>query len=910
VKLDSVKIMDRPAKSQPDAEVGASREAASPKAPTPMISQYVEIKAANPDCLLFYRMGDFYELFFDDAATASRALGIMLTKRGKHLGEDIPMCGVPVERANDYLQKLIALGHKVAVCEQLEDPAEARKRGAKAVVRRDVVRLVTPGTITEDALLDPGRSNAFAALARLRAKDGSWTFGFASVDISTGAFSVGERSEAELASALGRLEPREIVVPEALLREPQLRGLLEGVPAPISPIGREAPEGASAERRLMEFFRVSTLEGFGALSPAEIAAAALAVHYVERTQRGERPALAAPASLRESPTLEIDAATRANLEIAQTLSGNREGSLVGAIDLTVTPAGKRAFAERLGAPSTEPAEIGARLDAVAFFLDAARARQGLRERLSRAPDLVRALARLSLQRGGPRDLVGIAAGLSVAREIAAFLTRAEATFPPSEHVAREISALAAADAALERRLQESLVPEPPADRRTGGFIAPGVDAELDEARSLRDESRRVIAGVQAKYAETAGVRQLKVKHNNFLGFFVETPLAQGERLLKPPLDQLFTHRQTMADAMRFTTRELMELDRKIAQASERALAREEALFGAMSEAILAQTTELRRIAQGFAALDVIAALAEIAARRDWVRPAVDSSLDFEIEAGRHPVVEAALKAQGKVFAPNDCALSGGKIAVVTGPNMAGKSTFLRQNALIALLAQAGSYVPAAKACIGVVDRLFSRVGASDDLARGRSTFMVEMVETATILNSAGPRSLVILDEIGRGTATFDGLSIAWAAIEHLCAVNRSRALFATHFHELTRLSKRLPSLVNLTMKVSERAGEIVFLHEVVAGAADRSYGVHVAELAGLPKSVVARAHEILSELEAQDRRAPIEKMIDDLPLFSHRPPPLERKDPLREAMMAIEPDALTPREALALLYEMKQKARS
>ena len=874
-----------------------------------MISQYVEIKAANPDCLLFYRMGDFYELFFEDAATASRALGIMLTKRGKHLGEDIPMCGVPVERANDYLQKLIALGHRVAVCEQLEDPAEARKRGAKAVVRRDVVRLVTPGTITEDALLDPGRPNAFAALARLRAKDGGWSFAFACVDISTGAFTVGERAEPELASVLARLEPREIVVAEEFLREPRLRALLEGCAAPISPVGREALDGASAERRLMDFFRVSTLQGFGALSGAEIAAAALAVHYVERTQRGERPALAPPTSLRESPTLEIDAATRANLEIARTLAGGREGSLIGAIDLTVTPAGKRAFAERLGAPSTEPAEIDARLDAVAFFLEAPGAREGLRQRLSHAPDLVRALARLSLQRGGPRDLAGVAAGLSAAREIAAFLSETDATFAPPEHLTRELAALAAADAALERRLRESLVPEPPADRRAGGFIVQGLDADLDEARSLRDESRRVVAGFQSKYAEAAGVRQLKVKHNNFLGFFVEVPQAQGERLLKPPLDALFTHRQTMADAMRFATRELVELDQKIAQASERAQAREEALFAAMSEEVLAQSAEIRRIAQSFAALDVIAALAEIAARRDWVRPRVDSSLDFEIEAGRHPVVEAALKAQGKVFAPNDCALSGGRIAVVTGPNMAGKSTFLRQNALIALLAQAGSYVPAAEARIGVVDRLFSRVGASDDLARGRSTFMVEMVETAAILNSAGPRALVILDEIGRGTATFDGLSIAWATIEHLCAGNRSRALFATHFHELTRLAKRLPSLVNLTMKVCERAGEIVFLHEVVAGAADRSYGVHVAELAGLPKSVVARAHEILGELEAQDRRAPIEKMIDDLPLFSHRPATSERKDPLREALTAIEPDALTPREALAVLYELKGKIK-
>ena len=872
-----------------------------------MMAQYLEIKAANPDCLLFYRMGDFYELFFEDSVIAARALGIMLTKRGKHRGEDIPMCGVPVERANDYLQKLIALGHRVAVCEQLEDPAEAKKRGAKSVVRRDVVRLVTPGTITEEALLDPARANAFVALARVRGADGGFTYGLASVDISTGAFLVSERAEEALAAELARLEPREIVLAEALFRDAKLKSTLDARGAPVTPM-RDAGEGAMAERRLMEFYGVATLAGFGALAPAELAASALAVLFVERTQKAERPALARPSSLQESGALEIDAATRANLEISRTLGGEREGSLLSVLDLTVTPAGARLLAERIAAPATDPEKIAQRLDAVNFFVDAPQLREGLRARLARAPDLARALSRLSLQRGGPRDLAAISSALGAARDIGCFLL---ATGAPLE-IAQDLAALERADAALEARIAESLVQEPPADRRAGGFIARGVDVALDEACDLRDQSRQVVASFQAKYVEATQIRQLRVKHNNFLGYFFEVPQAQGERLLRPPFEGQFTHRQTMADAMRFSTRELVELDAKIASASETAAARETALFDDLCAAVLAKAPELRSLSESFARLDVFASLAELAARREWSRPEVDASLDFAIEDGRHPVVEASLQAQGKLFSPNGCDLSGGKIAVVTGPNMAGKSTFLRQNALIVLLAQMGSYVPAARARIGVVDRLFSRVGASDDLARGRSTFMVEMVETAAILNCAGPRSLVILDEIGRGTATFDGLSIAWATMEHLCETNRCRTLFATHFHELTQLQKRLPRIVNLTMKVVERAGEIVFLHEVVAGAADRSYGVHVAELAGLPPRVVARAQKILAELEAQGRRAPVKKMIAELPLFAQHfapgPPPAQKSDALRDALAAIDPDALTPREALAALYALKEKA--
>jgi DNA mismatch repair protein MutS len=900
--------MDQSAKDNSARGDGAKSAAR----PTPMIAQYIEIKAANPDCLLFYRMGDFYELFFEDSVIAARALGIMLTKRGKHLGEDIPMCGVPVERADDYLQKLIALGHRVAVCEQLEDPAEAKKRGAKSVVRRDVVRLVTPGTITEETLLDPARANAFCAIARLRADDASWRYGLASVDISTGAFLLCDAGENELAAQIARLEPREIVTAESLLRDPSVAAILRESGAPSTPLGRETIGADGASRRLTEFYGVATLDGFGALTDAEIVAAAAAIHYVERTQRGQRPALRRPQSLRESVTLEIDSATRVNLELTRTLSGQREGSLLSVIDLTVTPAGARLLAERLSAPLSEPKHVNRRLDSVAFLVDAPELRAALRARLAQAPDLARAVSRLALQRGGPRDLAAISRGLAAAREVAAlFSPRNEA---PTE-IAADVEALARADLDLERRIAQCLTGDVPLDKRAGGFVSRGIDAELDEARDLRDESRKVVASLQARYVELTESRQLKIKHNNFLGYFLEVSQTQGERLLRAPFDEIFQHRQTMADAMRFSTRELVELEAKIASAAERAMARELALFEELSAAVLAQTQSLQSLAEAFARLDVVASFAELAEKKNWARPHVDASLDFEISAGRHPVVEASLQARGDAFAPNDCDLSalpqaksGGKIAVVTGPNMAGKSTFLRQNALIAILAQAGSFVPAERARIGVVDRLFSRVGAADDLARGRSTFMVEMVETAAILNGAGPRSLVILDEIGRGTATFDGLSIAWACVEHLHEVNRSRALFATHFHELTQLTKRLPRLANLTMKVTDHAGDVVFLHEVINGAADRSYGVHVAELAGLPPDVVSRAHEILAELEAADRKNPVETLIDDLPLFSQAQPKGQAPDALRDALSRIDPDALTPREALAALYALKEAA--
>jgi DNA mismatch repair protein MutS len=880
---------------------------------TPMMEQYIEIKAANPDCLLFYRMGDFYELFFDDAEVASRALGIVLTKRGKHLGADIPMCGVPVERADEYLHRLIALGHRVAVCEQLEDPAAARKRGGKSVVRRDVVRLVTPGTLTEDSLLDARRNNYLAALARSRASAGEDRFALAWIDISTGEFRVAECERAALAAAIARIEPGEIIVSDALYADAELTPTLRGLPA-LTPLTRDVFDGATAERRLTGFFGVATTAAFGTFSRVELTAAAAAVTYVERTQIGKRPPIAPPMREAAGATLVLDAATRSNLELNRTLAGERRGSLLGAIDRTVTAAGSRLLAQRLAAPLTDAAEIGHRLDAAAAFTSDAAARGAIRARLQSAPDLARALSRIVVGRGGPRDLAAIRDGTFAAAEFAARLSSLPAL---PRDIAQIAQALRQSDAALAEELDKVLADELPYLRRDGGFVRAGYAGALDEARALRDESRRVIAGLQVRYAETTGIRALKIRHNNVLGYFVDIPAQHGEKLMSAPLNATFIHRQTTAGQVRFTTTELGELESKIATAADRALALELEIFERMANAVAAASATIKNAAEAIAALDVACALAGLAVERDYVRPQVDDGVAFAIEGGRHPVVEQMLAAGGGPFVANDCDLSppadatAGRIWIVTGPNMAGKSTFLRQNALIAILAQIGSFVPARAAHIGVVDRLFSRVGAADDLARGHSTFMVEMVETAAILNQAGERSLVILDEIGRGTATFDGLSIAWATIEHLHEQNRCRALFATHFHEMTALAAKLPRLHNATMRVKEWQGDVVFLHEVVAGAADRSYGIAVAKLAGLPASVIDRAKVVLAQIEAEDRVSPARRLIDDLPLFASArpaPPPAQTDSALAavvNALAALHPDDMSPRDALEALYALK-----
>jgi DNA mismatch repair protein MutS len=882
---------------------------------TPMMAQYIEIKAANPDSMLFYRMGDFYELFFEDAEIASRALGIVLTKRGKHQGDDIPMCGVPIDRADDYLQRLIALGHRVAVCEQMEDPAEAKKRGPKSVVRRDVVRLVTPGTITEDRLLEPGRANILLAIARVRLSNEDWTYGLAAVDISTSAFHLSEVSADSLGAEIARIEPREIIASESIASDKELRSMLDQAEVAFVTLPRETGD-AQAERRLLDYFKLSTLDGLGALTRAEIAAASAVIGYIERTQIAARPMLAFPTRVNRSAIMEIDASTRANLEMTIKLSGKREGSLLDTIDLCVTPGGSRLLAEYLSGPLTDVAAIQQRLDCVSFFHGEPLLRADLRQRLKSMPDLLRALSRLALQRGGPRDLAAVRDGLRIADAVKILLQSAPSLPLLMAGAQADLAALGAElEAELDRALSEDL----PLQRRDGGFVRAHYLVELDHARALRDESRRVIASLQAKYSELAQTRQLKIKHNHFLGYFLEVPQQQGERLVRPPLSEIFIHRQTMADAMRFSTPELGELESKIASAADQALSLELQIFDRLTDLCLKSGPSIKSMAGALALIDVTVSLAELANQRDWIRPQVDHTRAFHIEGGRHPVVEAALKQRGQSFVSNRCVLAddlgaAAQIALVTGPNMAGKSTYLRQNALIAILAQMGSYVPAKSAHIGIVDRLFSRVGAADDLARGRSTFMVEMVETAAILNQASDRSLVILDEIGRGTATFDGLSIAWSVLEYLHEHNRARALFATHFHELTLLTQKLTQLKNLTMRVTDWQGEVVFLHEVIEGAADRSYGIQVARLAGLPSSVIHRAKDILHELETADTSASVANVMAELPLFASlqkkaAPEPI-KKDALREALKLLNPDEMSPKEALIALYELKRLIES
>ena len=863
---------------------------------TPVMAQYLEIKAANAGYLLFYRMGDFYELFFADAVQASEALDIALTKRGKHLGEDIPMCGVPVHTAEQYLERLIRKGFRVAICEQMEDPAEARKRGYKAVVRREVTRLVTPGTLTEDSLLEPKQANILASLARA-----GGDLALAAADMSAGSFRVAAIAAADLGVELARLNPSELVVPDTLLADPALAAPLTALGPALTVLPAVKFDSATGERALKDFYGIAELSGFGSFSRAEVAAAGSLIGYLELTQKGKIPALSPLAHDGVDAFMAIDAATRRNLELMQTLAGERRGSFLSVIDHSVTAAGARLLASRLAAPLTDVATIEARQEAVAQFVGSRDLCETMRETLRAAPDIARAVARLSFQRGGPRDLSCLRDGIAAAREVRALMTVAHGEAETA--VAGLLEGLAAVSA-LDAKLNHLLVPEPPFYARDGGFIRAGAHAPLDELRALRDESRRVIAGLETRYRDETGV-PLKIKHNGVLGYFIEVTAQHGDALMT---NAAYRHRQTMAGAVRFSTDELSTLANRISQAGDQALALEKQLFDEMAADALAVAAMLARIAEGLAVLDVAAGLAALALAKRYVRPKVDASKAFQIVRGRHPVVEAALDAARVPFVPNDANLSGEKrLWLVTGPNMAGKSTFLRQNALIAILAQMGSFVPAESAHLGIIDRLFSRVGAGDDLAAGRSTFMVEMVETAAILNQASEKSLVILDEIGRGTATFDGLAIAWATAEHLCLKNKSRALFATHYHEMTALAERLPAMACVTMRVREWNDTIVFLHEVVPGVADRSYGIHVAKLAGLPGPVVHRAQEVLKALEdGREGHKPLAR-IDDLPLFSALAPAKKEESALEEALRAVDPDALTPKQALEVLYELKAK---
>jgi DNA mismatch repair protein MutS len=696
------------------------------------------------------------------------------------------------------------------------------------------------------------------------------------------------------------------LLPERLLTRPALFELLAEWKPVLTPLPNPRFESEAARRRLQEFYGVGALDGFGGFGRAELAAAGALVDYVGLTQQGRAPHLQPPRQVMPASVMQIDAATRRNLELMATLAGERKRSLVATIDRTVTAAGARLLADYLAAPLTGPTTIAARLDAVEFFVDRPELREVLRERLKRCPDIERGLTRLGLGRGGPRDLAALSQSLGETAALRDMLAE-PGLVPLPERLAAAQRGLGEHGALVER-LGRALDAELPLFARDGGFIAAGYSGELEEWRGLRDESRRMIAALQARYAGESAIGALKIRHNNVIGYYIEVSANHAGKL-----GPEFIHRQTMAGAQRYTTAELADLETKIASAAERALALELRLYEDLVGEVMARRAEIAAAAEALATLDLAAALAELAAEALWVRPVIEESTTFEIAGGRHPMVEAALTGEGRggSFVANDCVLAEDRIWLVTGPNMAGKSTFLRQNALLAILAQMGSYVPARSARIGIVDRLFSRVGAADDLARGRSTFMVEMVETAAILNQAGPRSFVILDEIGRGTATFDGLSIAWATLEHLHEVNRCRTLFATHYHELTSLAAKLPALACHTMRVKEWKGDVVFLHEVGPGTADRSYGIHVAKLAGLPKSVTARAEEVLSVLEKGEQGGALARLADDLPLFSaarRRAEPPPRESAAEDLLRDTRPDELTPREALDLVYRLKALA--
>lgn len=841
---------------------------------TPMMRQYLETKAQYPDCLLFYRMGDFYELFFDDAIAAARALDIVLTYRGRHSGQVVPMCGVPFHAYENYLIRLVKAGYKVAICEQMELPAEAKKRGNASVVRRDVIRIVTAGTLTEDSLLSAKRNNYLMSLVpQGLLVSAAWA------DMSTGDFFVQTIAAERLPSVLVRLDPSEILMAESAQKtlNPWVADRASKITV-VSPVGGDAAAAA--------------------FSKPEQAALNTIVSYIRDTQKGNQTILRPPQKISGQEYMEIDAFTRQSLELTTPATAGGL-SLLSVLDKTITAGGGRVLSEYVSSPLLDSAQIQARLDGVDFFVAQPAARDAVRGVLGRMPDVERALSRLSVGRGGPRDMIAVATGLGLIPQIR---TQARHEFLP-ESLSRMLHQMGE-HSDLARELTEALVETPPLLARDGGFVRAGYSAPLDAVLEVKNNARKLLAALQNDYVRQTGISNLKVSFNNVIGYFVEVSPKQADIILNHK-EWGFIHRQTMVTGVRFTTGALTDLETEILHADDKALALELEIYEALRLKIMAQADAILQATRAASMLDVAAALAVIAEQEHWVRPRLTDGLDFEIKKGRHAVVEYALQKDNTPFVANDCALNpADRLWILTGPNMAGKSTFLRQNALMVVLAQMGSFVPAESAVIGIVDKLFSRVGASDDLARGRSTFMVEMVEVAAILKGATEKSLVILDEVGRGTATFDGLSLAWAVVEYLHDASRSRALFATHYHELTALAKRLKNISLHTMRIKEWQGDVVFLHEVGAGAADKSYGIHVARLAGMPEDVLTRAEHILGQLEEKKQDNP----LSDLPLFVAQEKPPRRLSEAEKALQALDVDALTPREALDWLYQLKEKA--
>lgn len=879
---------------------------------TPMMKQFLSIKAeAGPDVLLFFRMGDFYELFFDDAIHAAEALDIALTKRGKHNGFDIPMCGVPAHASETYLHRLIKKGFKVAICEQTETPAEAKKRGYKAVVNREIVRVVTPGTLTEESLLDARGQNIILSIYKSLLGE----YAIAWADISDGSFNVSEVDPMNLPSKLAAFSPSEVIIPELLYQDSEFLKTLHLRDTSLTPQPAIKFNYRSAEAHLQKCFNVKSLQGFGSFTKAEISAAGALLNYLELTQAGNSVQLSNLKQNSTSNYLLIDPATRTSLEIDRNQRGLKDGSLLSVVDRTITGAGARLLKQRLNSPLIDSCEINKRLDSVDFFVKKDELLLKLRTELKKTGDMARSVSRLGLGRGSPKDILTLSQGLMLCQEIENFFHDVT-DLKKIDNVFNAVKKLKISNNSKLFRFaveaSKAFLPDAPLNLRQGGFIASGWSSELDELKILRSDSRQHIANLQAEYREVSSIPTLKVKHNNILGYFIEITPKYSDKMNDGHLKEIFIHRQTLGSCVRYTTTDLADLDSRITTARDRALALEIDIFQRFVARSIFLTEEIREVALALATLDVLSAASIWAIETNAIRPSVDNSTAFSVKEGRHPVVEKSLSRLPDLnFTPNDCELDveinlGPRLTLITGPNMAGKSTYLRQNALMVILAQSGFYVPATAAKIGIVDRLFSRVGASDDLSRGQSTFMVEMLETAAILNLATNRSFVILDEIGRGTSTFDGLAIAWSVADHLFEINQCRTLFATHYHELTKMIESTDGAKNVSLKAKEWDGELIFLHDLIAGAADKSYGIQVAKLAGLPVAALRRAQDVLSLLESDHKDKG--SIIADLPLFDVKAPSQNvQKSETLELIKNLNTDELTPRAALDFLYELKMK---
>ncbi len=823
---------------------------------TPVMEQYLNLKAQYKDHLLFYRLGDFYELFFDDAIKAAKLLNIVLTKRGNSCGQEIPMCGVPAHSSESYLHKLIDLGFKVVICDQLETADEAKKRGYKSIVKRDVVRVVTPGTIIEDSLLEDKSNNYLASIVEQNDEYAiSW------LELSTGKFFHTLTSLKALDSDLLRISPRELLISEKFTEDEKIRSVLKNYKISITQHAQSFFEYSKSHRTLCEFYKIRELGSIGNFSKVEIMACGALLEYVRVTQRGSIPRLEFPKTYKQQNFMLIDASARRNLELFSTQFGEKKGSLISVIDHTVTASGGRLLKQMLASPLACSKAINLRLSTAQFFVNNHDSRKKIREILSNIPDIERSLSRLILGRGSPKDMNLLKIGLGKTLELSEFLCKIESgengSLPQQYVIQTEIQPASRAGITVKsdeselstihkslgnhkdlfELLNSAILDNNLSSVKEGGFIHSKYNSELSELSYILNNSNKLITKLRESYRDLTGIAALKILHNNILGYYVE--VSANHKITS----DIFIHRQSLANSMRYTTNELKELENKILTARDAAIGLEMKIFSELCSEVAKESEKIALAANALAKLDIRTAFAELAVQNNYVKPIIDDSKEFNICSGRHPVVEVNDK-----FIANSINLAG--IHLITGPNMAGKSTFLRQNALIAILAHMGSFVPAESAHIGVIDKIFSRVGATDNITAGYSTFMVEMIETATIVNQATDRSLVILDEIGRGTGVYDGLSIAQAVIEHIHNVNKCRAIFATHYHELTKVSKYLKNVKCFCVKIREWNGEVIFLHEVIEGIADESYGIHVAKLAGFPDSVLNRASEVFEELKA------------------------------------------------------------